>query len=177
MLTRPISLSVAVLLLAPSLDLAVEDVQRQREMHCVVFVIDQREDGELVMSEPECFSDEASADTRALEGHHSWNASPADEQGSGVVMASSSVLGKHYQGANGSGSSISVVGSSCTGGYWNTGSSWANRISSSYNGCHRLRHWDLPNKGGISESTYGSGTTNNLTYMNNRTQSVSYHSS
>jgi hypothetical protein len=69
------------------------------------------------------------------------------------------------------------VSAGLTGGYWNTGSTWANRISSSYNGCYRLRHWELPNKSGASESTYGVGTTNNLGSLNNRVQSVSYHSS
>lgn len=135
----------------------------------MVFVVDQNPDGELIVSELECFTDEATADAIALEGHDSWSTS--------LSAVSSFVLGKHFDGFNGSGSSISVVGSSCTGGYWNTGSTWANRISSSYNGCYRLRHWELPNKNGASENTYGVGTTNNLGSLNNRVQSVSYHSS
>lgn len=139
------------------------------ETHCVVFVVDQKDDGELIVSEPECFADEAAADVRALEGRESSSALSS--------AVSSFVLGKHFDGFNGSGSSISVVGSSCTGGYWNTGSAWANRISSSYNGCYRLKHWELPNKTGASENTYGVGTTNNLGSLNNRVQSVSYHSS
>ena len=139
------------------------------ETHCVVFVVDQRPDGELIVSEPECFADEAAADAKAAEGHES--------RAESVRAVSSFVLGKHFDGFNGSGSSISVVGSSCTGGYWNTPSAWANRISSSYNGCYRLRHWELPNKNGASENTYGVGTTNNLGSLNNRVQSVSYHSS
>jgi hypothetical protein len=135
----------------------------------VVFVVDQKPDGELIVSRPECFADEAEADVRALEGDDSWSES--------LSAVSSFVLGKHFDGFNGSGSSISVVGSSCTGGHWNTGSAWANRISSSYNGCYRLRHWELPNKNGASENTYGVGTTNNLGPLNNLVQSVSYHSS
>lgn len=139
------------------------------DTHCVVFVVDQKPDGKLIVSEPECFADEAAAEARATEGHESWAESFSE--------VSSFVLGKHFDGFNGSGSSISVVGSSCTGGYWNTGSTWANRISSSYNGCYRLKHWELPNKSGASENTYGVGKTNNLGSLNNRVQSVSYHSS
>jgi hypothetical protein len=90
---------------------------------------------------------------------------------------SSFTLGIHFDGFNGTGSSISVAGSSCTGGWWNTGTTWANRISSSYNGCARLRHYDLANKGGSYQDTYGAGTTDNLSTMDNRSESVSYHSS
>lgn len=159
-------LSVVVAFVAVPL---LSGTERQPETHCVVFVVDKESDGELIVSEPECFSDEAAADARVVEGHDSWSGSTS--------VLSSFVLGKHFDGFNGSGSSISVVGSSCTGGYWNTGSTWANRISSSYNGCYRLRHWELPNKNGASENTYGAGTTDNLGPLNNRVQSVSYHSS
>ncbi len=92
-------------------------------------------------------------------------------------MLSSFALGIHFDGANGSGSSITVTGAACSGGYWNTGSAWANRISSSYNGCGRLAHFDLPNKGGSVENTFGAGTTDNLGALNNQTESVAYHSS
>lgn len=138
--------------------------------HCVVFVTDQAADGELAVSKPDCFSSVILADTWAAAG------SPAglDSQSDGVSAASTFVLGRHYDGFNGSGSSIAVVGSSCTGGYWNTGSSWANRISSSYSGCPKLAHYDYPNKGGSYEYTYGSGTIDNLSFMNNDTQSVAY---
>jgi len=87
-------------------------------------------------------------------------------------------LGIHFDGSNGSGSSISIVGTGCSGGWWNTGGSWANRISSSKNGCYRLTHHDYPNRGGDSEDTVGAGATHNLSSsMNNKTESVSYWSS
>ncbi len=152
------------------------DVAEGAESHCVVFVVDQREDGEFVLSEPDCFADELSASVWASYGLPLVGSGAGSADSGGVVAATTFILGKHYDGFNGTGSSITVVGSSCTGGYWNTSSSWDNRISSSYNGCARLRHWDYPYKSGSSESTYGSGTTDNLSYMNNRTESVSYHS-
>jgi len=147
------------------------------ESHCVVFVEGQRPDGELVLSRPECFTDEASADFRAWHGLTEVKSESSLAGEVGVYATSSTfTLGRHYDGFNGTGSSIRIVGSSCTGGYWNTSSTWDNRISSSYNGCSQLKHWDLPYKSGTVESTYGAGTTDNLGYMNNRTESVSYHS-
>jgi hypothetical protein len=151
------------------------------ETHCVVDVIDELSDGELVVSTPRCYPTFVEAVADASNGQ--MQVPPAtegkalfeDEQL--AIAYSTFTLGTHFDGANGSGSSISVVGSSCGGGYWNTGSSWANRISSTWNGCGRLRHYDNPAKGGSSENTYGAGTTDNLGTLNNRTESVSYHSS
>ncbi len=61
-------------------------------------------------------------------------------------------------------------------GWWNTGTSWDDRISSTYNGCSRLRHYTNPNMGGASEDTKGAGTRDNLTsYLNNKADSVSYN--
>lgn len=145
-----------------------------RESHCVLVVLDQRLDGEFVMSSPVCFADEASADTWVASGGASTMAAVSDSDG--VVASSTFTLGKHFDGYSGSGSSIRIVGGECSGGWWNTSSWWDNRISSSYNGCARLTHWDNANKSGSAESTYGSGTTDNLTYMNNKAESVSYHS-
>jgi hypothetical protein len=144
------------------------------EIHCVLVVLDQKADGELVMSNPTCFADERSAETFAADG--AGTLVPVANNKLGAMAASSFTLGKHYDGFSGTGSSIRIVGGDCTGGWWNTSSEWDNRISSSYNGCARLTHWDYPNKLGTSESTYGSGTIDNLSYMNNKAESVSYHS-
>ena len=150
-----------------------------KETHCVAFVVGQEKDGELLLSEPDCFDSETQAQSWAAVGFHEPATMSAASAGlgGGVVAFSSMTLGIHYDGFNGTGSSIMVVGSSCSGGYWNTWTSWDNRISSSFNGCARLRHYDLPNKAGTGQSTYGAGTTDNLLYLNNRTESVSYHSS
>lgn len=100
----------------------------------------------------------------------------ADEGGVASV-ASTFTLGVHFDGFNGTGSSISVVGSDCSGGYWNTGTTWANRISSSWNGCYRLRHYDSPYATGAWQDTYGAGSTHNLSTLNNRAESVAYFGS
>ena len=159
--------------------LSTDAADRPAERHCVLFVVDQLADGELVMSDPACFSSEVLAEAWTSAGYLTKLASSGSAAGEagGVVALATFTLGRHYDGFNGTGSSVRVVGSSCTGGFWNTSSWWDNRISSSYTGCTRLRHYDLAYMSGIAEDTYGSGTTDNLGYLNNRTESVSYHSS
>ncbi len=151
------------------------------ETHCVLQVRYQKPDGELVMAPARCFASFAEAVADASGGAVRVDpGTPAaalwtdpDLQ----VLLSGFALGTHYDGFNGSGSSVTIRGSSCTGGWWNTSAAWDNQISSSWNGCTRLRHYDYPNKGGASQDTYGSGTTDNLSTLNNRTESVAYLSS
>lgn len=131
------------------------------ESHCVVAVTDQKPDGELIMGSPTCFDrladalDYASRPTLSFDEAYLLSGSPQP-------LGSTFILGTHFDGYNGSGSSISVVGGSCTGGWWNTSSAWDNRISSSYNGCYRLRHYDYPNKAGDRYDTTGVGQTDNI---------------
>lgn len=149
-----------------------------RDSHCFVTVLGQRASGEFVVSQPECFDTLAEAliatglDPAATENLSGPNLVADQRDGLGLL---STTLGIHFDGANGSGSSISVVGSSCTGGYWNTGAAWANKISSSWNGCYRLRHYDGPNKSGSSGDTVGAGSTHNVpAAINNKAESVAY---
>ncbi len=171
-----VGIVAASLLTTPAIGFAVPI---EREAHCVVTVIDELETGELVASEPTCFATFADAVWLASGGTislaESTEGSVMFEDASLIAAMSSFALGIHYDGFGGSGSSITVVGSSCTGGWWNTSASWSNRISSSYNGCSRLRHYNLPNKGGSFQDTYGAGTTDNLSTLNNMAESVSYH--
>jgi hypothetical protein len=163
--------AVGVLGVAP----AVAEV----ETHCVVEVVGQRASGGLVLSEPRCYSSFSGAVFDASGGAFQLGAGSSGavlfEDGSTTAsVLASFTLGVHFDGFNGSGSSISIVGGSCTGGWWNTGTTWANRISSSWNGCYRLTHHDGANKTGASESTVGVGATRNLSVLNNRAESVSY---
>lgn len=147
------------------------------ESHCIVEVTDQKPDGEFILSPPKCFDGLADAHDYAL-SPRLGNDQAASILGSVQSLGGTFILGTHFDGYNGSGSSISVVGSTCTGGWWNTTTVWDNRISSSYNGCYRLRHFDYPNKAGDRYDTTGVGQTDNLSAaMNNRTESVAYYSS
>jgi len=148
--------------------------------HCVVEVVDQKWDGEFVLSQPVCFERASDAFAYASGGFTTLEPGAGDpllRNSGSTALSGSFALGIHYDGFNGTGSSITVMGSSCTGGWWNTSTVWDNRISSSHNGCQRLTHHDLPNSAGASESTTGSGTTDNLSSLNNQAESVSYWSS
>ena len=135
-----------------------------REQHCVVDVIGQEADGLLVLSEPTCYRsfDQAQADARSA---------PESPDGSVQLMAASSVLGVHYDGANFTGASITVSGTTCSGGYTNLSWDWRNRISSSLNGCSPVRFYDGLNLSGIAEAQWASG---NLGTLNNRADSIKY---
>lgn len=148
------------------------------ELHCLVVVVGEKASGELIVTTPDCYASFQEAMAVASGGLFSVEAAPSGEElftdpEAGSLLASFT-LGTHFDGLNGSGASISVVGGSCTGGYWNTGATWANRISSSWNGCYRLRHHDGPNKTGTYADTVGSGTHNLPFAMNNKAESVSY---
>jgi len=178
-----VALSVLVGTAAASpLDLVDQVVGGGDGEHCVAEVEGSAADGELLLSEPRCYDHFALAMSDASDGKLSLALNTP-----GKVMLTDAQLqaeaipftiGIHYDGPNGTGSSIAIKGTGCTGGYWNTGSTWANRIESSYNGCYRLRHYDYPNKSGAQASTTGAGVKRNLpAAMANRTESVSYHGS
>ncbi len=148
------------------------------EQHCVVEVVGQAEDGELIMSDPVCFAGFAEAMSYASSGEL---ALPDQIEGSAVLVdaavaaaVSSFSIGIHYSDYNGGGSSMTISGSACTGGYWNATGWWANRIKSSYNGCPRLRHYDSPNLGGASQTTYTAGQIDNLSALAGKVESVQY---
>ncbi len=151
------------------------------ETHCVTDVVTQAADGELVVGAERCYGSFAEAMLDASDGAVALSASVKGD----VMFQSESVqqlaawftLGIHYDGYNGTGSSITIKGSSCSGGYWNATGWWRNRISSSYNGCYHLKHHDLPNRAGSTYHTYTKYQIDNIAYwMNNRTESVSYWS-
>jgi hypothetical protein len=167
------SLALAIVMALPPV--VVELPAPSPESHCVVVVIGQEESGELVTADPTCFETESSA--RAWAGSSLALAAGAGLGADSMEALTTFTLGTHYDGFNGTGSSISIIGSSCTGGWWNTPPAWDNRISSSYHGCAALRHYDLPDKGGSVQLTTGAGTIKNLSSLNNRTESVSYSAS
>jgi hypothetical protein len=110
------------------------------------------------------------------------NVSPAQAVAQGLVgdtgggMATMSggtwIIGSHFDGFGYSGSSFSVEGSDCYGGYLNLTGWWANRVSSTINGCPAIRHYYWPDLGGSYETTSGFG--GNLNALNNLSESISY---
>lgn len=149
--------------------------------HCVASVVDQAADGELILGSEACYATFSEAMSAASDGKAEL---PLDTAAVAVfgdelvgTLAVTFTLGIHFDGYNGSGSSISITGTSCSGGYWNATGWWRNRISSSFNGCYHLRHYDNPSKSGSYYNTYGGGQIDNMaSWFNNRTESVAYYS-
>lgn len=148
------------------------------DSHCVVVVTGETGQGQLIAGSPRCFDDLSEAMGFASAGSLQPAPGAAGDTVSpeGAVAAGVSrfILGIHYEHSGGRGSSVTVVGSSCSGGYWNAPSWLANKISSSYHGCGTLTHHDLPNLGGAAYSTTGIGSTQNLPGFNDRAESVRY---
>ena len=178
-----LTLATALVAVVPAVAQTAEPVA---EEHCVAVAVDVASDGRLVLDEPECYSTVADAseatkvalaDVAASNRSVTRSALASDSGGQQVAQATSKTLGIHYDGSSGTGSSITIVGSACTGGYWNASATWKNRISSTYNGCGRLKHYDKPSMVGTMYTTLGVGTTDNLSWFANMTESVSYHAS
>jgi hypothetical protein len=125
------------------------------EEHCVVQVVGQDPTtGELQLSEPAC------GPTRG-----------AAVQASGAAPADFAI-GVHFDGPGYTGSSLTVVGADCTGGWLNVPAAWNNRISSTLNGCPRIRHFDGSNLVPPEQTTLAPG--GNLLSLNNKTSSIQY---
>lgn len=173
------------------------EVDAEVETHCVLDVLDVLLGGEFVVSDPICFPtfDEAMAfvgmapfesGAALVKARPDLTKPVASKQltrtseppASTTASASSFVIGIHFTNRNGGGSSVTLKGTSCSGGYWNASSSWRNVISSSYNGCARLKHFSELYVSGSRYDTVTAGQTDNIYgSMDNSTKSISYHSS
>ena len=168
-----IGLVGALLAVAAPARAATGDVEEGR--HCVYQIVGERPTGEFVIGSVQCFDTFSAATFSATGGSVRLPADMGpDAYARSAIVAATFTLGIHYDYYNGAGTSKTVVGSSCSGGYWNTPSSFSNRISSSYNGCRTLVHYDDPGMGGSSATTVGAGQVHNLTWFNNRTESIRY---
>ena len=148
------------------------------DSHCVIQIEGVEETGEFITAEPVCFGTLAEALASAgvdIDPQARINMSDvvADDL-LATAAASSGPLGIHFDGFNVTGSSITVTGSDCGGGYINLSNAWVNRISSTYNLCPVVRFWDGYDKSGGFEST--SPSQINLVPLNNAANSVQYAS-
>ena len=147
----------AGLVMVPTAD-GAEATAAPAEEHCVVRVVGQAADGELRTTEPVCSSSRAAALQRAGRALG--------------VQGADWPIGIHFDGAGYTGSSFTVVGADCTGGWLNLNASWINRVSSTMHGCPRIRHFDGYNLTTPAETTLAPGA--NLTTNNNKTNSIQY---
>ena len=125
------------------------------EEHCVIRVTQRDADGRMHTTDPEC------AATRG-----------AALRSAGVTTLADWAIGVHFDGANLTGSSLTVMGADCTGGWLNLPAGWSNRVSSTSHGCARIRHFDGYWLVSPSEDTVWPG--GNLGLLNNRPSSIQY---
>ena len=154
---------VALLLVGSALIAAPGATAAPREEHCAARVVEKRLTGEMVLGPVSCRSSRAEA-MEAIGASSS----------TGYTAQASFTLAIHYDGFGLTGSSITIIGDDCLGGYINLSSDWDNRISSTLNGCYRIRHYDGSDKTGASQTLLGSG--GNLSSLNNLANSVQYSS-
>ncbi|MCP4961297.1 MAG: hypothetical protein GY925_18790 [Actinomycetia bacterium] len=136
--------------------------------HCIAVVLYQTDDGEFVLSDPECTT--GSYDDLAI----SMGIGSFTSDGEVAAGSRYATLARHYDGDWYSGSSLSIAGSSCGGGWLNLSSSWDNRINSTWTfsgTCARVKHFDGSGLTGSYQSTWPRGT---LSYMKNRANSIQY---
>jgi hypothetical protein len=151
--------------------------------HCLTRVTSRTATGELLLSTPECHATFAAVVERSGRSVTSQSITPAQAHQQGLVgvaaggggmttMSDTWLIGTHFDGANYTGASISVEGSDCYGGYINLTGWWANRVSSTINGCPAIVHYYWPDLGGTNETTYNFG--GNLSGLNNLSESIAY---
>ena len=165
---------LAALVALPLLAFAPTADAAPARRHCVVHVIGQKASGEFVTTPEDCYATYAAAmeasgfDTSGLS-----TVTPQSMAEAGRLQtALTFTIGTHYDGSGYSGASFSVDGADCLGGWLNLGASWVNKISSTQNGCGRIKHFDGFNLTGGSESTFYPGA--NLVVNNNKTNSIQY---
>lgn len=92
-----------------------------------------------------------------------------------AVFSTTSIIGVHYDANNGTGASLTVNGTNCSGGGLNVPLAWNDRISSTINGCPTVVHYEVTNYAGGTYATYGVGTLSAIIgFMDNKTSSIKY---
>lgn len=141
---------------------------QQPATHCYVEVIGQHPDGEYILSEEECYT-EFSGAMAALGLGADLETPEAARDAAASLLAT---LAIHYDG-NFTGSSISVSGVNCAGGYINLSLAWDNRISSTISTfCGRIRHWTGLSTSGSFQDTLPNGILS--APVNNNVSSIQY---
>jgi hypothetical protein len=142
---RRVVTSLAVVVAVAAVVVVTPSAASAAEQHCSMTVIGQTRRGQLVTTPITC-----------------------GEEGGFSIL---SVIAVHYTGANFSGSTLSIQGGPCNGGWLNMPAGWENVVSSTWSICDTT-HYDGYGLSGSSE-TLGVGG-GNLGSLNDRTNSVRY---
>lgn len=158
---RRIAIAMALIgafVAAPSPAGAKERVDTRVETHCIVELNDSST-ADSTKSSRQCFSSEAAVDKHL----------DANSQ-----RSSSNVIGRHYSSTSYSGSTITITGTTCSGGVWYATGSWNNNIESTRNYCGSAgtRFYNSSNCAGSNRFVTSQQST--LGWMNNLTSCVRY---
>lgn len=158
--------AVALLVLAGALGLTTQPAHAEAarpepvRQHCSIDIVGQLPTGELQTTAPRCFATQAEVRSQSL-------------------AAVQNVLAIHYKQTGYAGPSLTINGSSCTGGYVNFSgalASWRNAVVSTRNVfCPVTRHWSGFNKTGAVD--YHGPWEVNLGSLVGSVSSASYHNS
>lgn len=159
--------------LLPVQPAAAERAAAPNDEHCVLNVTGQRDDGELITGAQKCYA--TFTEAMAAVGIDTTATRPMDLDPAALRSGEEDediIIAIHYDYWSLGGSSVTVAGVLCTGGWLNLPTNWKNRISSTASGvCSQITHFDLPNKLGTTEDTFPSG---NLSTLNNKAESIQY---
>lgn len=150
----------------------------EQEQHCVVQVVGQQPDGEFITTSPVCYPTfekvlDRVAAIAAWNSMRLWDVTADDAQSGGAAVSGTFILGTHYEYPNRGGSSFTVVGSDCAGGYLNLGVDWNDRVSSTKNGCPIVRHWENAYLQGRYDDTLSPGGNLDAS-LDDETSSIQY---
>jgi len=144
--------------------------------NCVIHVVGKDAHNNFITGPMTCYS----SFSEVLQASGAKNVSDGITPTSGVsssTLLDVGIIGTHYDGSGGTGTSVSVEGSDCSGGGLNLPGSWNDKISSTLNGCPIIVHYENANYAGATATTYTSGSLSTISgYMNNRTTSIIYTS-
>ncbi len=161
---------VAVVTVAVSSLFAMSPVHAAQE-HCLVITDGVDSANNLIVKSYKCYGSYGDVLKAAGATKSTSSARLGDSPQSFGI---NSIIGTHYDGTNGTGTSFSVVGSDCNGGGLPVPLGWNDRISSTLNGCPAIYHYENTNYTGGLEITTGVGNLTNLGGLNNKTSSLTY---
>lgn len=170
------SIALAAIAIPIPASAASQTTASEKIEHCLLTVTGKDAKGTFITAPMKCYSTFAGALRAAGPAvvPDSITGQQAKEAG---VLTADSIIGVHYEYANGNGSTLTVNGTNCSGGGLNVPLSWNDRISSTLNGCPTIIHYEHTNYTGSSFSCFGVGSVNNVTgFMDNKTSSILYYS-
>jgi hypothetical protein len=136
------------------------EVQEEKEQHCVANLATS----EKAQREPVCFDSIAEVDALVQ----------TLSTGNVATRAGGNTIGRHFKNTWYGGSSITITGTTCSGGVWWPTGSWNDNIESSYNYCggSGTRFYNSSSCSSSSTAIYGGAGS--LGWMNNKASCVRY---